>query len=63
MEGLSHLRGNVWRQQQSINDTGRKTGAALASTGSRQVIARTWQAFEPQIKPVEATAMPVPRRM
>ncbi len=39
------------------NHTGQKTSAALASTGSTQVIAITWQAFEPMIKPVEATAM------
>lgn len=51
IEGLSHLRGRIWMKQQSTNDTGQKTSAALASTGSTQVTTLNCQAFEPVIKP------------
>lgn len=47
----------------NTNHTGQKTSAALASTGSTQVIALTWQALERVFKPVEATAMLAPCNM
>lgn len=55
VEALSHLRLRIWKH--NTNHTGQKTSAALASTGSTQVIALRWQTFEPLRKPVEATAL------
>ena len=43
-------------EKKKTDDTGQKTSAALASTGSTRVIALTWQTFDPVIEPVEATA-------